>query len=673
MSENIDNDFGRLVASIRKNKKIKASELVKGLCGVDALKRIENGEKLPGYLMRSILIKRLGLAPEWFESMLYPDEYDEWRLRRQIIHTLERGGCSEAYSKLEEYRKKYMLAEPERLLSGLGLKDAENSLEARIRAQFYIEMNCIYLRKQCSSADRNNYREFAEQYSIAARMTSDIYADEMNEAEPIGRADKDKLAGYKLAVYELNLYVEAAWCEYLAAPEDEKSKEKISRLLEIIMVYMDEHYYDGKTMCKLYPKLVVYYCRVNEAASDEILHYDMWKKCDKAVAMLRKQMRAYYMIELFDIQLALADNVCNSLQADEQENCRRELEEKNRQTTVWRNVLAKEYTERDIPVMMQDDCYMRYESVAYCINDVIRARRRLLGYSRKQLSEGICAEKTIEKTEQHRSNPQYANMKELYRRLNLQATYQTATVISGNFRDLEMYEEMKVYFHKNMYGEAFIRLEQLKKNLPNYVVNRQQLETFEIFVNRQLNKISKIETIEKMFQVLEITIPIDRIDHFINNKEHGLMKNDSVNKRIYLTSPEIGILIRIGNNYDILENYEKADYYLELLYDYFHNDEDDVLYGRISAFSVLSSVYSCMLGNYGQYAKSNKVADEAAFSILTERRLEKLWWFKYNNLWNNKVESTDTEEYNSVLKECIALCQICNVTSAELLFKKKLK
>ena len=116
MSENTDNDFGRLVASIRKNKKIKASELVKGLCGVDALKRIENGEKLPGYLMRSILINRLGLAPEWFESMLYPDEYDEWRLRRQIIHTLERGCSSEAHSKLEEYRKKYMLAEPERLL-----------------------------------------------------------------------------------------------------------------------------------------------------------------------------------------------------------------------------------------------------------------------------------------------------------------------------------------------------------------------------------------------------------------------------------------------------------------------------------------------------------------------------------------------------------------------------
>lgn len=60
----MDNTFGSLLCSIRTEKNIKAAALVRGLCDVAVLKRIENGEVLPGYLLRSALINRLGLATE---------------------------------------------------------------------------------------------------------------------------------------------------------------------------------------------------------------------------------------------------------------------------------------------------------------------------------------------------------------------------------------------------------------------------------------------------------------------------------------------------------------------------------------------------------------------------------------------------------------------------------
>ena len=70
MAEYNDNDFGRLIHNIRKSKKIKVDALVKGLCSIKVLYGIEAGDMLPGYLLRSALIGRLGLAPEWFDNML---------------------------------------------------------------------------------------------------------------------------------------------------------------------------------------------------------------------------------------------------------------------------------------------------------------------------------------------------------------------------------------------------------------------------------------------------------------------------------------------------------------------------------------------------------------------------------------------------------------------------
>lgn len=104
---------------------------------------------------------------------------------------------------------------------------------------------------------------------------------------------------------------------------------------------------------------------------------------------------------------------------------------------LWRDILSNEYKKRGIPEFMNNDVYIYREGTAYCINDIVRARRHLLGFSRQELSDGICAEKTIEKTEQHRSNLQYNNMKSIYSRLNLPRAYQYSSLITCNIADLE--------------------------------------------------------------------------------------------------------------------------------------------------------------------------------------------------------------------------------------------
>lgn len=68
--------------------------------------------------------------------------------------------------------------------------------------------------------------------------------------------------------------------------------------------------------------------------------------------------------------------------------------------------------------------------------------------------------------------------------------------------------------------------------------------------------------------------------------------------------------------------------------------------------------YSSMLGNMGEYALSNKLADISAKLQLQLYRPQKIWWHKYNNLWNDNIKIKDNDKYNAVLMECATFCQI---------------
>ena len=660
----MDNTFGSLLRSIRTEKNIKAAALVRGLCDVAVLKRIENGEVLPGYLLRSALTNRLGLAPEWFENMLRMEEYDECLLRGRIIEAIENKRYEAACAELENYKCRHTHDEES---SGseeeFDRSEAEEKAEERLRSQFYYEMRCSCNKHQCISG-KGDYNALAMEYRCAALMTSEAYDDR-------GALSAAKLGKYKLSIAELNLYVEAAWCGYLAAPEDGEKRAALESTLEILIAYLMKHYYDDKSRAKLYPKLAVYYCRLNEKKADTAHVHEQWKLCNDAFEQLRSTTRSYYMVELMDIRIALADKLCEGLDKEKQREAYSELCGIKMQTQAWRDVLAEEYRRRNVPVMMQDDCYLRYEGSVCCINDVIRARRSLYGYNRARLSEGICAEKTIEKTEQHRTNLQYTNMMKLYHRLGLPEVYQMGPLITGNFKALEMLEEVYDCMKMDKFGEADMILARLKSMVPDCAVNRQELGCAQVILENQLDLISTEEALERMFELLEFTLPLKHISKFIDNRDYGLMRNKPVGSRVFFTESEIYCLVAIGRYFSLLGKCKQADYFMKLLYEYLYDKIfKELVHGNISRYVDLVKMYSSLCGNMGQYAWSDRIADEAAARQLMERRLDGIWWHKYNNIWNADMQQSDTEKYNSGVRECIALCQICGAESAERDFNK---
>ena len=596
---------------------------------------------LPGYLLRSALIGRLGLAPEWFDNMLTFEEYEEWQLRNSLIDSLGKPG---EQLLLEEYKKKYI----KHNLNDIIYKkiDYENTFEIsdRLKMQFYLTAKAM-----STAAEGDGYK-------MAAAMTSDIFAN--NEF------DIEKLYEYKLSVNELNLYIEALW------HSNEKNKT-IDNVMGIVG-YMDKNYYDNKAKTKLYSKLVVYYCRLNESVTDITELCRMWNLCRNAVELLREDKKSYYIIELFDIQINIADRICALIKGRNQDAFISNMIHDKQKIKLWRDILSNEYKKRGISEFMNNDVYIYREGTAYCINDIVRARRYLLGFSRQELSDGICAEKTIEKTEQHRSNLQYNNMKSIYSRLNLPRAYQYSSLITCNIADLEKEEEM---WNLIGYGEIIKALEilsELKRKVPNFQYNQQLLGRAEIIIMKSLGKISYEEALSSMIGLLELTVPLENIKKFKKNKNHGHMKKDAVNRRIYFTSAEIYCLISIGDYYSILRDYENAALYMGILYEYFvANSEQNILYGSEGVFRVLIVKYSSLLGNIGQYELSNILADMSARLQLQLYRPQKIWWHKYNNIWNDNLRENDKEKYNSVLNECAILCQIYDSEQTAKIFSEK--
>ena len=60
-----------------------------------------------------------------------------------------------------------------------------------------------------------------------------------------------------------------------------------------------------------------------------------------------------------------------------------------------------------------------------------------------------------------------------------------------------------------------------------------------------------------------------------------------------------------------------------------------------SVFLSFMILYTSMLGDIGNFEVSDRLADEAAKRMLELYRPEKIWWHKYNNLWNDETKEKD--------------------------------
>ena len=98
--------YGVILGNERRRRGISLEELSSGILSRTTLDKVEKGKAEWTKLVGDTLMLRMGISPDYFESMASGEELDRWRLREDIC-LLVPGSPREAMAKAEEYRQKY--------------------------------------------------------------------------------------------------------------------------------------------------------------------------------------------------------------------------------------------------------------------------------------------------------------------------------------------------------------------------------------------------------------------------------------------------------------------------------------------------------------------------------------------------------------------------------------
>lgn len=103
--------YGEMIREERRRRNLSLEELSSGILSRTALEKVEKGKAQWTKLTGDTLMLRMGISPEYFESLSSGEDLDRWKMREDIC-LLVPGDSEQALAKLEEYRETYGRREP---------------------------------------------------------------------------------------------------------------------------------------------------------------------------------------------------------------------------------------------------------------------------------------------------------------------------------------------------------------------------------------------------------------------------------------------------------------------------------------------------------------------------------------------------------------------------------
>lgn len=600
----LENRFGEYISKLRTAKGISLEQLSDGLCDFSLLSRFERGEREPEKLLQNRFLTRLGVVPENYENFMYYKEYCRWEKRQGIIHKILDEQVEEAKVLLEEYHQNY---------------DMEESLEQ----QFYLAM-LAQIRRYEGCTDE----ELASLFEQALALT-------------VPEIDTRSFRNRVLSLEELNLLLEYRYC---------RPRGVSLQFYEQLLEYIEKMEQTMLAMAKIYPKTVYYYYTTwknNEEFTTEKA-VRMLELCDKAIEILRNANRMFYMWELFcmkeELTPKLGSGVYQSVEyAASVEECR-----------VWRETLEELYREYGVTIAMYEFCYLYVESENYCIGDVIRIRRKMLGLSQERLSEGICDSRTVSRLERHIRRPQKEIVQQLFDRLNLSTELCRKELVTDSQEAIEKYEELRRQVNNRNYEQVESLFEEIEKLISMKNASNAQSVIRNMYINNyNQGKYSNTEHIDKIKEILSYTIPYEAV---MNAKEK------------YLTNTEIECIQSIVAKIDwsFSEMQECVDI-LTSLYDYL---KIPAYYARMYEFVMLT--IASKLGDKEKYRESNLILKNICSMSLINRRMRALDRVIYGLLWNKEQEGNKVVLKYNELEKCINLCKLTRKKNSQVFYENKI-
>lgn len=611
--------FHTFLKAMRKGKKVTLDRLSKGICSASMLARIEAGERLPEKIVRDRFLERLGLTNDWYEDYLQPDEYVVWKSWKALLRAVENKDYKEADSLIEQYEQ-------------------DNRHHSNVvERQFYLAM-----KGQLAQYRNVPEAELCMLYEKALRLT-------------VPEVWYDKWRKQLFSLQEWNLLLEyihfGGNIGKIEWEEDPYAYQKAA--YELLLEGFQNLVKDVYGRVKIFPKAVYYYCMVQMKQPKEDWECEkLLRLCRQAIAMLRSTGRMYYLYELLEIKEKL-------FTAFEQGAL---FEKEMTETKELKKVLSALYQKYHVSERTENCCYLYWQTDNDSIGDVIRKRRKLLGLTQKQLCEGICEPRTLQRLENNKTRAQMAVVRQLLERLGLPFEYQRMEIVSDNYEAVVLYREMNKAANAHEEDRVETLLQRLVPLISmQNIQNRQDIKRSEAINQLAQGKITREEYVEQMEEALGYTAA----SADMKNLQEG-----------YLTCTEIGCIYNIATR---MEEREAWQYFKPLWEIYNRYEEENDVEAHISMYLLVMKGIASHLGNVGRYRESNGISDRAIKESLKSGRVYMLHNYLYNKCWNDmecQKQRIPTETAcggQAGLQACILLSRFCQEKSYEAHYRRKMK
>ena len=607
--------FGVLMTKLRREQKVTLEQLSYGLCSQSMLNKAELGERLLDKALRDRILERLGSTSDGYEVFLGCEDYFAYEQRMDILHCLEEQEFEKAGMLIQNYRHKYGTKQP-------------------IEEQFCLTMEAEV--KKLQGAGKEVQKEF---------WRKAVYCT-MPEIET---KDITKIV---LSPKEWNLLL-----EYMACQET----EKLEKWYEVFLSCLEKPVWEQKNMVKIYPKAVIYYCTY---LVEEKNIYDKSERilslCDKAIEMLRNTEKMYFLWELLNVR-ELALNALRDKEIIIWQG--RTIAEILQETQDWKAALLFVVREGFYPEILTEqeqseklktkkNCYLYWENGVYSIGDVIRIRRKMQGMTRKELCEGICAEKTLIAIEKKKRTPQEQIRIELFERLNLSAEYQRKYHYVGE--DIELYEldeNMSKCINKKEWEKASLWLELLEKRLDmDILLNKQFVLRTKTLLEWRQKKISQEDVVMRYQEIIGFTLKYEDVFNW---------------SEIYLTKME---LLCLYNLMVSLADAEKQEFFNFFVTYFTQYEKTKRVYSCISEYELVMTYIASAFGNMKEFLISNQLERKILKECLRYYRISMFHMNLHSIWWNQKqgdfdlVEKSHVHRNETWLEYCIFLSRLCGDT-----------
>ena len=180
----------------------------------------------------------------------------------------------------------------------------------------------------------------------------------------------------------------------------------------------------------------------------------------------------------------------------------------------------------------------------YNVGQIIKLTREAIGLSQEELADGVCSVQTLSRIENGKVKVKKKTYQQLMEKMGRDGTKNYSVLSTENFELLDIMVEVNNLIFRHEYEEAEKKHSILKEKLDlDNCLNYQYIERHEVNILDGIEKISKMEALERLENLISKTIP----DY-----------KQFLNKTYPFMHKEVLLLMNIGNVYGDLKEWDKA-------------------------------------------------------------------------------------------------------------------